>query len=135
MSDTSDADESDELAEIKRRKKEKLEAQATQSGDPVYVDGKTHLQELVAENGVVLVDFYADWCGPCQMLEPVVESIAADTPATVAKVDVDAYQSLAREYDVQGIPALFLFVDGEVAERLVGMQDEQTLFSLVEQHV
>jgi len=135
MSDASDADESDELAEIKRRKKEKLEAQATQSGEPVYGDGKTHLQELVAENGVVLVDFYADWCGPCQMLEPVVESIAADTPATVAKVDVDAYQPLAREYDVQGIPALFLFVDGEVAERLVGMQDEQTLFSLVEQHV
>jgi thioredoxin 1 len=68
------------------------------------------------------------------MLEPVVESIAAETAATVAKVDADAHQGLAREYGVQGLPTLFLFTGGELTERLVGMQDETRLRSLVEQH-
>jgi len=81
-----------------------------------------------------LVDFYADWCGPCQMLEPVVESIAADTDATVAKVDVDANQGLAAEYGVRGVPTLVLFADGEPAERLVGMQDEARLRSAIEEY-
>jgi len=81
-----------------------------------------------------LVDFYADWCGPCQMLEPVVESIAADTDATVAKVDVDANRGLAAEYGVRGVPTLLLFADGEPVERLVGMQDESRLRSAIEEH-
>jgi thioredoxin 1 len=82
----------------------------------------------------VLVDFYADWCGPCKMLAPVVETIAAETTATVAKVDVDQHQNLAREYQVQGVPTVYLFADGESVERLVGMQDEGTLRDLIEQY-
>jgi thioredoxin 1 len=66
------------------------------------------------------------------MLDPIVESIAADTSAVVAKVDVDALQDLAREYQVQGVPTLYLFADGEPTERLVGMQDESRLRSLVD---
>jgi thioredoxin 1 len=147
MSDASDADDasdSEDIEAIRERKRERLAAQLDEEGsesgesvatEPVHVESEAHLNELVADHDVVLVDFYADWCGPCQMLEPVVESIAAETAATVAKVDVDALQGLAREYGVQGVPTLFLFADGEPAERLVGMQDENRLRSLVEQHV
>ncbi|MEF8852675.1 MAG: thioredoxin [Haloarculaceae archaeon] len=142
MSDASDTGDPDDIEAIKERKKEELAAKLDEDGDaeatpsePVHVESDAHLNELVADHDVVLVDFYADWCGPCKMLEPVVESIAADTAASVAKVDVDALQGLAREYGVQGVPTLFLFVDGEPVERLVGMQDESRLRSLVGEHV
>jgi len=71
------------------------EASAGTADEPVHVEGQSQLDELVDTGGVVLADFYADWCGPCQMLEPVVEKLAAETDATVAKVDVDANQRLA----------------------------------------
>jgi len=144
-SDSNDASDTEDIEAIKERKKEELAARLDDDGsegetdgpvavEPIHVESEAHLNDLVADRDVVLADFYADWCGPCQMLEPVVESIAAETSATVAKVDVDALQGLAREYGVQGVPTLFLFADGEPAERLVGMQDESRLRSLVEQY-
>jgi len=144
MSEASDDRSDEELERIREQKREQLKSGDTAEGsaggdtsspaEPVHVDGEDHFGEVVAD-GVVLVDFYADWCGPCKMLAPVVEDIAETTDATVAKVDVDAHQGLAREYGVQGVPTVFLFVDGEATERLVGMQDEGTLRDLVEQHV
>lgn len=99
--------------------------------EPVHVDAPADLTELVEEYDVVLADFYADWCGPCQMLEPVVEEIAATTGAVVAKVDVDQHQHLAAEYGVQGVPTLFLFAGGEPVQRLVGMQNAENLRNLI----
>ncbi|WP_232701778.1 thioredoxin [Halobacterium wangiae] len=99
--------------------------------EPVAVDGEAELDELVGD-GVVLADFYADWCGPCQMIAPVVETLAAETDATVAKVDVDANQELAAAYGVRGVPTLVLFANGEQVEELVGLQDEARLRSLIE---
>ncbi|NHN42860.1 thioredoxin [Halorubellus sp. JP-L1] len=104
------------------------------ANEPRHVDGESQLDVLVAENDVVLVDFYADWCGPCQMLEPVVETLAADTDATVAKVDVDANQPLAQAYGVRGVPTLVLFADGDQVEELVGLQSEEELRTLVESY-
>jgi thioredoxin 1 len=83
---------------------------------------------------VVLVDFYADWCGPCQMLEPVVASLAAETEAAVAKVDVDANQQLASQYGVRGVPMLLLFADGEAVEQMVGVKQKGELAGLVERY-
>jgi thioredoxin 1 len=143
MSDADDASDPEDIEAIRERKRERLAEQLDEEGsepgesvatEPVHVESEAHLNDLVADDDVVLVDFYADWCGPCQMLEPVLESIAAETAATVAKVDADAHQGLAREYGVQGLPTLFLFTGGELTERLVGMQDETRLRSLVEQH-
>jgi thioredoxin 1 len=65
------------------------------------------------------------------MLEPTVEALASDSPAAVAKVDIDAHQGLASQYGVQGVPTLLLFADGEPVERVVGVQDRETLESLV----
>jgi thioredoxin 1 len=125
--------ETDERDEIREQKAEELQQRAATADEPVHVESPDHFDDLT-ESGVVLVDFYADWCGPCKMIAPTLETLAAETAATVAKVDVDERQDLAREYDVQGVPTLFLYVDGEQVERLVGAQDEMTLRSLIEQH-
>ena len=130
----SDAPGADEIDAIREKKLEKLQAKATTEDEPVHVHGQAEFQEVLAEYPLVLVDFYADWCGPCQMLEPVVEKLAAETPATVAKVDVDENQALAQQHGVRGIPALLLVRDGDVVEQLTGVQEESKLRSLVERH-
>ena len=101
------------------------------SDEPVAVSGSEQFDSVVASNDVVLVDFYADWCGPCKMLEPVVERLAAETDAVVAKVDVDVNQGLASTYGVRGVPTLVLFADGEQVEERVGVTPEDQLRSLV----
>ncbi|WP_247728781.1 thioredoxin [Halovivax limisalsi] len=102
--------------------------------EPVHIDGQTHLDDVVARNDVVLTDFYADWCGPCKMIEPVLEDLAAETDAVIAKVDVDAHQSLAAEYGVRSVPTLALFADGEQVEQQTGALPEDRLRDLIEGH-
>jgi thioredoxin 1 len=102
--------------------------------EPIHVDGHDDLEAAVSGHDVVLVDFYADWCGPCKMIEPVVERLAADTAAAVAKVDVDANQELAAAHGVRGVPTLALFADGEQVEELVGGRSEAALRSVIEQY-
>lgn len=102
--------------------------------EPVAVEGESHLEDVVAEHDVVLVDFFATWCGPCRMLEPVLEGLARETEAVVAKVDVDRHQRLAAEYDVQGVPTLLVFSDGERVERHVGAKPADQLRTIVENY-
>ena len=124
--------DAEDIEEIRERKREKLTARAESPDEPIDVEGAAHLEELLEEHSVVLVDFYADWCGPCKMLAPTVAEIAAETDAAVLKVDIDAHQDLAAEYQVQGVPTLYLFEGGEVRERMVGVQDKATLTGKVE---
>ena len=125
--------ESDELEEIRARKAEEL---ASDDGpdEPVHLGGDVEFEAFVSDHDVVLVDFYADWCGPCQQLEPVVESVAAETEAAVLKVDVDARQELAAEHGVRSIPTLLVFAGGEQVERLVGLQQEDQLRDLLAEY-
>lgn len=102
--------------------------------EPIQLSDPADFDDLVAEYDTVLVDFYADWCGPCQMMEPTVKTIASDTDAAVVKVDVDVHQGLAGQYGVQGIPTTLLFADGELAERLVGAQTERALTDAIAEH-
>ena len=102
--------------------------------EPRQLTEKDGLQSAVSTYDVVLVDFYADWCGPCRMMEPTIEALAAETDAAILKVDVDRFQGLAAQYGVQGIPALLLFADGELAERLVGVQQEEDLKRAIQEY-
>ncbi|WP_435157829.1 thioredoxin [Haladaptatus sp. DFWS20] len=107
---------------------------ATSPDKPVRINGTAELDEFVANGDVILADFYADWCGPCRMLEPIVKRLASDTDATVAKVDVDTNPQLANSFGVRGVPTLVLFADGEQVEKIVGVQSEEQLRSLIESH-
>lgn len=87
-------------------------------------------QEAIGQ-GKVLVDFYADWCGPCRMLSPVLETVASDSEvqkqATFAKIDIDSAQGIASNYNVTSIPTLVLFQDGKELRRLVGLKDANAI--------
>lgn len=104
------------------------------TSEPINVSGSAEFEELISGGETVLVDFHADWCGPCQMIEPIVEEIAAETDAIVAKVDVDANQPLAQDYGVRGVPTLMIFDAGEAVERLVGVQSSDQLTAVVERY-
>lgn len=100
--------------------------------EPVHIQSTSHLETVVGEHDVVLVDFFATWCGPCQMLEPVLEGLAGETDAVIAKVDVDQHQPLAGEYGVRGVPTLVLFADGKQVEQHTGVLSADRLRDLIE---
>lgn len=91
--------------------------------------------EVLASDKVVLVDFYADWCGPCRMVAPVVEQIAEEYAdrAVVGKLNVDENEEIAVRYGVMSIPTLIAFKNGEVAGKLVGVQPKEVIERLIQE--
>ena len=84
----------------------------------------------VIANGTTLVDFYADWCGPCRMVSPIVDEIAQErNDITVCKVNVDDENSLAMKYGVMSIPTLLVFKDGKEAARIVGARPKADILA------
>ncbi|MFX1509474.1 MAG: thioredoxin [Promethearchaeota archaeon] len=124
MSDNPDP----ELARLREQKLKELQnTMATQTETPKIIPGKVlHLStaefDEAVKDGVTLVDFYADWCGPCQMMAPVVEKLAQEYAgqAKVAKLDVDHNIEIAMRYRVQGVPTFGIFKDGVMVHRVVG---------------
>src|SRR3989454_8274059 len=75
----------------------------------------------------VLVDFWAEWCGPCKMVSPILDELATehDGKVKIAKVNIDEFQGLATEYGIRAIPTLLLFKNGEVADQIVGLRSKR----------
>lgn len=98
----------------------------------------TTFEETIQNSSTpVLVDFWAEWCGPCRRIAPIVEEIAREYNGRllVAKVDVDANQNVAQKHNIQSIPTLMIFKNGELKERLLGAQPKQNLVEVIERFV
>jgi thioredoxin 1 len=105
-------------------------------------DGILHLSSSTFDETVrssdkpVLVDFWADWCGPCKMIAPILDELAKEQPGIqVAKVDVDANPELAQKFNVMSIPTLLLIKDGEIKKRLVGAKGKGALLADLQEYL
>ncbi len=96
---------------------------------------KADFESTLKENDVVLVDFYADWCGPCKALHPSLESLAADFEgkAVISKVNVESESEISSDFGIRSIPALLYFKKGELAGKQVGLQSKASIAASLDQ--
>jgi len=97
----------------------------------------TFKTSVLEQPGVVLVDFWAPWCGPCRMVGPIVEDLAREYAgkATIAKLNVDENQQTAIQYGIMSIPTLMIFKDGEPVDKIVGAAPKQVIAAKLDQYL
>ena len=96
----------------------------------IYLEKKQDFNKEIS-NGTVLVDFYADWCGPCKMLSPVLESLEKEENIKIVKVNTDNFLELSKQFGIMSIPALKVFKDGKLVNSAVGYMDKKELKDLI----
>lgn len=131
------SDTRDELEAIRARKRDAILQRTDEppsTDAPIEITDPAHFDEVTGSHPVVLVDFHAEWCGPCQMMAPTIDRLAGELESTFAKVDIDRHNELANAYGIRSVPTLILFVDGEPVQQLIGLQDEQSLRDVIASH-
>lgn len=102
-----------------------------------YLNNETFDAEVINCGGVVVVDFYADWCGPCKMIAPILEELSEELTgkAKITKVNVDENDELAAKFSIRSIPTLIIFKDGKEAEKIVGFSSKDALKAKINKHI
>jgi len=126
-----------ELERIRRRKIEELLARRGSGVEAMKAADERNFPGLISGSKPVLVDFWADWCGPCHMMAPVVEALATKYSEQMdfAKLNVDENPRIAERYMVHSIPTFIIFKDGKEAERIVGAAGREPMESFVRKHL
>lgn len=106
-------------------------ARSDRRSESVATLGDVSLETVTEARDVVLVEFYTEWCGTCQQMQPVLESIGADTDASVLKVDIESNLETAIEFGAQRTPTFVVFADGRPVKQLQGSQTEAALRELL----
>ena len=101
----------------------------------INYNGEGFLNEMLMEEGITLVNFSAIWCGPCQMLEPVLDEVAKTTDYKVIKVDVDQAGDLAVEYEIRSVPTVIVFKNGKLTDRLTGFMTKDEIMRKINKYL
>jgi len=99
------------------------------------INEKEYKELVINSRGVVVLDFYASWCGPCRMLAPILEEVEEETNVTIYKMDVDECQSVPREYGVMSIPTVCIFNDGKFQEKFIGLKQKEEIIEILNKYI
>lgn len=103
----------------------------------VEINSNNFESEVVSHEGITVVDFFADWCGPCRKMGPILEEVEQELSPKIkfAKINTDNNIEMAKKYQVSGLPTLMIFKDGIPAERMVGLMPKSSIITNIEKHI